>query len=722
MALRKRLALVFAAVLTALSALYGAIFVEVVRPGFVRMEQAEAERDLRRIREAVQRAAEEVNLLAGDWADWDDTYAFIQDGNQEYRNSNLVPTLFSQIRIQLLILLDRQGRAVWHGIVDPDGGGPLDLPEFPPQGLPQGHPLLRIAGHSDPLFGVVRTARGPMLLSARPIRYSDRSGTSAGTLLMGRLLDDASEMSRLVQLDLSITSPETLAEAQPALAAGLADGRASALVSDGKSLLGAVQIADLSGVPAMVVHARLPHDLSDAARRTVQWSLGAAALGGMVLLTGVLWLADRVVLRPLRRLSRHVAALGETGDLSSRLKLQQDDEVGVLADSFDRLTDRLEAAAAERDRAQAQLLDGIHRIADGFALWDADDRLVLCNGLYTDFFPRVTDLVRPGAAFADIAAAAAARGQLDLPAAESESWVARRVAEHRNPGAPVEYRLGDGRWLEIREQRTREGGVVGIYIDITGRKQGEERLRSMLGELERSNTDLEQFAYIASHDLQEPLRQVASYVQLLERRYASQLDDDAREFIRYAVDGAKRMQDQINDLLAYARLNRQERPFAPVDCGEALGVALGNLRAAVAAAGARVEAEALPTVLGDRVLIIQLLQNLISNAIKYAKADVAPIVRVDAAREGAFWRLSISDNGIGIDERYADRIFRIFQRLHSRDQYDGTGIGLAICKRIVERHGGEISVQSAAGKGSTFHIILPAVPEHAAVPATEMAP
>lgn len=711
MPLRTRLVVIFLAVLTTLATLHAGIFVSVVRPGFLRLEQAEAERDLRRIREAVSREADDLDLMAGDWADWDDTYAFVKDGNDGYRASNLVPTVFSQIRIHLLVFLDRHGRAVWHGLIDPADGSPLAIAELPAEGLAADHPLLRVAGHADPLAGLVRTAKGPMLLSARPIRYSDQSGPSAGTLLMGRFFSErlVSDLSRLTQLDIAATTPEALQADQPDIAGALDLERPAALepLPQG-GLRGHVLMPDLFGQPALVLSAVLPHDLSDGARRTILWSFAGAGLAGLVLLVVLLAMTRRLVVLPLGRLSRHLAALRETGDLSARAGLRREDEIGDLADAFDRLAEQLEVAASERDRAQAQLLDGIHSIADGFALWDADDRLVLCNEHYPACFPLVADLIVPGARFADIAAAAVQRGQLDLDAGRLANWVAGRVAQHRSPGAPVEYRMGDGRWLEIRERPTQDGGVVGIYVDVTGRKNAEHQLRATVQELERSNTDLEQFAYIASHDLQEPLRQVASYTQLLERHYGPQLDDNAREFIRYAVTGARRMRDQVNDLLAYARVNRQDRAFGIVDSGEALRTALANLHTAITSSGAQVHAGALPAVRGDRALIVQLFQNLVGNAVKYAKTDIAPDVLIEAVPLGGHWRFSVSDNGIGMDERYADRIFRIFQRLHSRDQYDGTGIGLAICKRIIERHDGDIWVESVPDEGSTFYFTLPA--------------
>jgi signal transduction histidine kinase len=230
--------------------------------------------------------------------------------------------------------------------------------------------------------------------------------------------------------------------------------------------------------------------------------------------------------------------------------------------------------------------------------------------------------------------------------------------------------------------------------------------------LERSNKDLEQFAYVASHDLQEPLRMIASYTQLLKQRYGDRLDRDAHDFIDFAVDGATRMQRLINDLLAYSRLATRARPFQPTPCGPAVGAALAQLRAAIQESGARVVCDDLPTVAADDAQLTQVFQNLIGNAIKFRGPD-PPQIRVSARREGRDWMFSVADNGIGIEPQYSDQIFVMFRRLHTKE-YPGSGIGLAICKNIIERHGGRIWFSSERGRGATFHFTLPALEAHPA--------
>lgn len=249
--------------------------------------------------------------------------------------------------------------------------------------------------------------------------------------------------------------------------------------------------------------------------------------------------------------------------------------------------------------------------------------------------------------------------------------------------------------------------MANVLATAMQRKAAEEAMTRQKEELARSNDELEKFAYVASHDLQEPLRMVSSYTQLLARRYQGRLDEDADEFIGYAVDGATQMQSLINDLLAYSRVGSRGREFTPISCEEVLERALTNLKLTIEDNGATISHDPLPTVTADASQMVQLLQNLIGNAIKF-KGQSPPRVHLSAQVESGEWVFCVQDNGIGIDPQFAERIFVVFQRLHSRVDYPGTGIGLAICKRIVERHGGRIWVDSKPETGSRFYFTIPA--------------
>lgn len=259
--------------------------------------------------------------------------------------------------------------------------------------------------------------------------------------------------------------------------------------------------------------------------------------------------------------------------------------------------------------------------------------------------------------------------------------------------------------LRDREEALHDQLKIEERISADLKREIGERKRTE-AELARSNAELQQFAYVASHDLQEPLRMVASYLQLLEHRYKSQLDDDADDFISYAVDGAIRMQRLINDLLIYSRVSTRGKEFKPTNCQEILKQTLADLQIAIRENEATVTYDPLPIVIADDVQIGQLFQNLIGNAIKFRKAE-PPNIHISAEQRDSEWVFSVRDNGIGIDLEYKDRIFVIFQRLHSMEKYPGTGIGLAVCKRIVERHNGSIWVESKPGVGSSFFFTIP---------------
>ena len=284
-----------------------------------------------------------------------------------------------------------------------------------------------------------------------------------------------------------------------------------------------------------------------------------------------------------------------------------------------------------------------------------------------------------------------------------------------------------GKWYEVSAFSPRKKQFIAFFTDITKRKKLEEELKKshdnlelkvqertaeldiLIDELKRSNAELQQFAYVSSHDLQEPLRTIASFTQLLERRYKGKLDSDADEFMDYIVEAAKRMQQLINDLLEYSRVATKGAEFQQVDTEEVLDNVLQNLKSSIEENNAEITHDELPTVIADKVQLVQLFQNLIGNAIKFKKPDEPPKIHISAQKDEKKneYVFSVSDNGIGMEPQYAERIFIIFQRLHTRDVYKGTGIGLSIAKKIIERHGGRIWVESEFGVGSTFYFTIP---------------
>ena len=374
--------------------------------------------------------------------------------------------------------------------------------------------------------------------------------------------------------------------------------------------------------------------------------------------------------------------------------------IGVCVDVTDRVRAE-EALAAERSFRDAVL----DHVQAGIVACDAEGALTLFNRT-TRALHGLPEEPLPPEQWADHYNLYGPDGRTPLRPEEIPLFRALRGEQVRDAemvivptGAAPRTLLASGQ--AIRDPAGRMIGAVVAMHDITARKR-------MEAELERSNADLQQFAYVASHDLQEPLRTITSYLTLLQRRYQGKLGEDADEFIGFATDGAQRMSALIKAVLAYSRVGTHGGAFGPTDCGALVAAAVANLEARVAESGARVVYDALPAVHGDAAQLGQLFQNLIGNALKFTRPDTPPRVRVEAERQDDRWLVRVTDNGIGIAPAHAGRIFQMFGRLHTRTEYEGTGIGLAVCQRIVERHGGRIWVESAPGQGAAFLFTLPA--------------
>jgi PAS domain S-box-containing protein len=451
-------------------------------------------------------------------------------------------------------------------------------------------------------------------------------------------------------------------------------------------------------------------------RNTLIISASIAVLMIFVLLNYLV--INRSVLRSISRLQKGTEIIG-SGNLDAKIDEGSNDELGDLSLAFNTMTSNLktvltskselEKEIAERKRAEEALRTSEERFRIGATsvsdlIWDWD----IIHGTL-DWFGEIDKLF--GYAPGKFPKTLEAWEQVIYP--EDRDRVMATLEKHLKDRTPYieEYRViqkdGNIRYWTDRgsamwDERGNAYRMIGACSDVTDRKLAEE-------ELARSNRELQQFAYVSSHDLQEPLRMISSFVQLLEKRYKGKLDQDADEFIGYIVEGALRMQRMIQDLLTFSRVQTQGAEFARIETGQVFEKAVFNLRVLIEETGAVVTKDELPTVMGDETQLIQLFQNLIDNAIKFHRVEENPKVHISAQRKGNNWEFSVKDNGIGIDPRYFDRIFIIFQRLHSREAYEGTGIGLAVCIRIVERHGGRIWVESEPGRGSIFHFSLPAV-------------
>lgn len=450
--------------------------------------------------------------------------------------------------------------------------------------------------------------------------------------------------------------------------------------------------------------------------------LGAAFAGfAFLMLVMALLVMEGAVLRPLRQLARASRAMGQR-NFDTPLPAAGSDEVGELVTAFasmraarkqaelDLADRRREAEHARQDREMI-----LSAPQEGICGLDGDGRITFINPSARRLLGWADD-EGVGLALHDVVHHHRADGTA-YPSCECPMFLTLRDGQPREvtdevywrkdgTAFPVEYSVSAIRRDDVTT------GVVVVFRDITQRRAIEQALHDKTAELERSNTELEQFAYVASHDLREPLRMVTSYMALLERRYGDRLDQDARDFIAFARDGAQRMDRLVLDLLEYSRIGRIAPPKETLTLRQIVDDAVRPLQAQTEAEGGAVRVQDglddLPPVFGCRDELARLVQNLVANALKYHHPDRPPLVTLSARRDGAAVVLSVADNGIGIDPQYFDRIFMIFQRLHTREQYPGTGIGLAICKRVAEQHGGRIWLESTPGQGSTFHVRLPA--------------
>tara|TARA_R110002096_G_scaffold4501_38_gene21323 strand:+ start:28775 stop:30520 length:1746 start_codon:yes stop_codon:yes gene_type:complete len=408
------------------------------------------------------------------------------------------------------------------------------------------------------------------------------------------------------------------------------------------------------------------------------------------------------VLKPIQRLANAALKVGIRHDYSVRVPVEGNNEWAQLSHSFNAMLVKIESQTREVHQAAERFDLAVSGSEAGIWDWDLiGDRLFLSDRFkeLLGFAPE--DLLNSFEVWEhlhlpDEEDALTIRESLEIHAKESLDVFKRYCRLRNQDGSPL--------WFEIRGKAYRPSPnappnrMAGSITLVQERKEAEEKLR-------RSLSELQEFAYIASHDLREPLRTVASYVSLLKRRYGEKLDAEADEFIEFAVDGTKRMKDLIDDLLAYSQAGTSELKLNEVDAEEAFRNAIANLGNAIEAKSAEIAAQPLPRVLADKTQLTLVFQNLLANAIKFTRG-CKPQIRVEAHEVNGKWQFSIRDNGIGIAPEHQDRIFKIFRRLHLREEYEGTGIGLSVTQKIIERHGGQIWVSSLAGEGATFFFTL----------------
>jgi PAS domain S-box-containing protein len=468
----------------------------------------------------------------------------------------------------------------------------------------------------------------------------------------------------------------------------------------------------------------LLYDLSEIRERL--WRDAASMVGVLLLSILAAFVLStrfrRAITEPIIELANITRTVAETRDYGLRASHRSEEELGDLVDAFNNMLKTIQTQNSELREARDSLEERVKRRTEELRRSEEHFRLLVTTVL--DYAIYMLDPQGRVASWNS--------GAERLKGYRAEEILGRSFAtfylpeDQDKPGrllkiASRQGRADDEGW-RVRKDGSRfwagavitalyddAGNLIGfskVVHDLTEHKKAEEALRRQAADLARSNADLQQFAYVASHDLQEPLRMVTSYMQIIADQYRGKLDADADECIGFAVDGAQRMRQLITGLLAYSRVGTRGQQLSLTDCSAVLSEVIANLNVAIHESAAIIECESLPTVMIDAAQMAQLFQNLIANALTF-HGNAIPRIRVSAQRNGAGWKFSVEDNGIGIAPEHYERIFVIFQRLHDRIKYKGTGIGLAICKKIVERRGGKIWVTSERGRGSTFYFTIP---------------
>ncbi len=569
---------------------------------------------------------------------------------------------------------------------------------------------------------LMRSASEIMLVGNHYLMSPGESGKAQWMLKYEALVKVLSEMSMKETGDRVIVNRmlQNLAEMKALfteLAAASEKGRLDRASPSADSLI--MRSGDLT-IDASRLVAASGEEIKTLDRRIIE----TITIFSILLAVAVFWSSTalgRSISGPINKLRTGTEVIG-SGNLDYRTGIRSDDEIGQLSESFDHMTaslkaitvsrDELAREVAERKRAEEALRQNQRFLETVIQNAPACIKLVAEDG-------SLLQMNQAGLSILEADSLEQVQGK-SITACVSFQYqpsfmnLVKEVFQGKTGTLEFEAASLKGKplWLNthavpLYDNAGNITALLGITVDITERKRAEKEREMLIGELARSNKELEQFAYVASHDLREPLRMVAGFVSLLEKKYKGRLDEKADKYIRFAVDGSLRMQKLIDGLLAYSRVFTQGGEFRRVNLEQVFNEAAANLLAAIQESKAHIVRDDLPKVMGDETQLLQLLQNLIGNAVKFRKPDVPPQVHISAQKEENEWVFEVRDNGIGIEKEHFDAVLQIFKRLHTREEFAGTGIGLAVCKKIVERHDGRIWVESVPGEGTSFFFTMP---------------
>lgn len=692
------------------------------------LEQEQTKLNVERLRNTLAERLAKLDSATVDYAQWDDIYAFTQTRDQQFVTTSLSDVVFSNLSINLICILNTQGQVLFKRQYDlvaqrripfPIDVEQLLLPSSKLRSAFMNHPQL-----DSKVMGLLSTKAGPMMVVARPILDSDRKGPVRGTLVMGRYFDRA-ELQNLAettrqQLQVYPFRDPHLPPDVRAMKENLQKTLLTVKSLSEKTIAGYLLVPDVQGQPLLIMRSAAERRIYAQGQMALVYYFGSTFVIGTLLCGFSLLLLERLILSRLSHLRQEVTAIGSSGSLAARVTLPPGHDeltefVTVLNNTLAHLAQVQHALQVSEERymlATQGANDGI---------WDWQ-----INMPHLYLSPRGQAIL--GQTYAADRATVSEWYASVHP--DDRDAFQRAIADHlqqKTRHLEHEYRIryADDSyiWVLCRGLALLDGNqqpyrMAGSLTDITARKLAEVTLARQTAELQRSNQELEQFAYVASHDLQEPLRKIEAFSDRLRAKYGEILGEQGADYLQRMQNAAQRMRTLIQDLLAFSRVGTQGQSFCATDLTAIVQEVLADLEIPIRETNAQIEVAALPTLEADPMQMRQLFQNLISNALKFQPPHHVPQVNIGwepaslaeepiTDIEPQAIRLAVTDNGIGFDTKYLDRIFKVFQRLHSRNDYAGTGIGLAICAKIVERHGGHISADSQPNHGATFFVTLP---------------
>lgn len=687
---------------------------------FEQLEEDRALINAARLQNALDSQITRINDATTDYSTWDETYRFVEGRNPNFVETQLYDSIFESVKINTIAIANRSDKLLMQKGFDFYRSRKISPP---PEFLKYVSFSARDLKHSSYVKtqGVLSTAAGSMLVTSQPILKSEGTGEGNGALSMGRFMDAQMLKALSTNMQLPVTLyryqdsklPTVL---QSVVHTKLKNTAIAAQISGEQTIASYVRVNDVFGKPALILKAENDRKIYAQGLESLNYYFWSTLLIGIAFCALVLGLLERFIVSRLSHLSQGVSRIGSQGTLSARVHLPGQDELTQLAQTINHTLDQLQQAQQALQSSEERYALAVIGANDG--IWDWDLRK---NTVY--FSPRWEKIL--GYAEAEFEQSLEAWFSHQYP---QDSKNLKATIDAHLQGQTLyfqhEHRMirkdGTDCWVMCRGSAVRDAQgtsyrMAGSMTDISDRKAATQRLARQAEELTRSNQELEQFAYIASHDLQEPLRKIEAFGDRLKRKYDTTLDEQGHDYLARMQNAAGRMRTLIQDLLSFSRVTTQTRGFAPLSLSTLLQEVLGDLEIRIQETHAQVTVGDLPTLDADALQMRQLFQNLIGNALKFQQPSMPPLVSIQCSQEislepnsaPSFCHITVADNGIGFDEKYLDRIFKVFQRLHGRNEYEGTGIGLAVCAKIVERHGGQLTAQSTPNQGATFIISLP---------------